>query len=110
MPSARRWASGSGPAPARREASAAAIIAARSHHSGSTMKRNFGQLGRWLGIAVTTAALAACGGGGGGSGTGGGGVNAPPDARDGTYILMAANGQEYALTLDFSEERFRIVG
>lgn len=63
---------------------------------------------RWIGVACVTLVLAACGGGGGDPGQ-----NPPPptpDARSGDYTLMAANGREYTLAVDFDTDTWRVTG
>ncbi len=80
------------------------------------------RLGRWWMAAVLGAVLTGCGGGGGGDGEDaaavGGGLAGgevvvappPPDARSGDYTMLAADGREYTLKLDFDAATWRIAG
>ena len=86
--------------------------------------KKFGsRLGRWWMAAVLGAVLTGCGGGGGGgdgeeAGAVGGGLAGgevvvappPPDARSGDYTMLAADGREYTLNLDFDAATWRIAG
>lgn len=71
-------------------------------------------IGRWAAAVCLSFGLAACGGGGGGGGSDPGAAPmpaaAPPDARNGTYTLLAANAREYELTLDFDARTYRVAG
>jgi hypothetical protein len=61
----------------------------------------------WLGTLVLAIGLAACGGGGGG---GASEVVDTPDARNGDYVVFAADARQYTLTLDFDAEVWRLTG
>ncbi|WP_427912815.1 hypothetical protein ACPWT1_19655 [Ramlibacter sp. MMS24-I3-19] len=73
----------------------------------------------WTLVAGASGALTACGGGGGGSGSstdsGSRSVSAPapptpPDARSGTYTMVAADAHEYSLALDFDATTYHVTG
>ena len=70
------------------------------------MNRNrLRSLSRWIFVGCVAATLAACGGGGGDASPA-----PPPDARSGNYTLLAVNGKEYALALDFDANTYRVSG
>lgn len=77
------------------------------------MRETTGRTFRWMVGATVAAMVAACGGGGGDAGAGGGAAPLPgptPDARNGSYTLMAADAREYALALDFDANTYRVTG
>lgn len=76
------------------------------------MGETTGRVFRWIGCVVASAVVVACGGGGD-AGAGGGAAPLPsptPDARNGTYTLMAADAREYSLALDFDANTYRVTG
>ena len=71
------------------------------------MKAVSGRVARWSAVAGLALALAACGGGGGGDTP----VEAKaPDARNGTYTLVAADAEVYTLVLDFDAATYHVSG
>lgn len=85
------------------------------------MKLRFPQAARWLLCACTVVMLAACGGGGGGGETeqprddsGDTVIPTPPpptaDPRNGSYTMLASDGYEYTLTLDFDAKTYKVAG
>jgi hypothetical protein len=57
-------------------------------------------------------ALVACGGGGGSSGSSGGSATPLPaaDTRSGTYSMVAADGREYTMALNFDAKTYHVTG
>jgi hypothetical protein len=74
------------------------------------MKSNRRQPLQWLATFAFTAALAACGGGGGSSSTTASTPPPPPDARNGDYVMFAADARKYTLSLDFNAKTYHVVG
>jgi len=77
------------------------------------MREKTGRAFRWIGGVAVSAVVAACGGGGGDAGAGSGAAPLPgptPDARNGSYTLMAADAREYTLALDFDANTYRVTG
>ena len=76
------------------------------------MRETTGRVFRWIGSVAVGAVVAACGGGG--DAVFGAGAaplpSATPDARNGSYTLMAADAREYSLALDFDAKTYRVAG
>jgi hypothetical protein len=73
------------------------------------MTMTFGKFARFASALAASLALVACGGGGGG----GDPAPAPvptPDARNGDYVMYAANAHPYTLSLNFDAKTYRVVG
>jgi hypothetical protein len=70
------------------------------------MKKANVRIIRWMALACAVAALAACGGGGSSNTT----APPAPDARNGTYTMMAADAREYSLALDFDAKSYHVSG
>ena len=74
------------------------------------MKQAGKRMAHWAWTMCMAGALVACGGGGGGSG----GTSSPPpptpDTRNGAYTMVAADGREYSLTLDFDAKTYQVTG
>ena len=67
------------------------------------------RIARWMTLVCSVAALAACGGGGSSDATGRQ-PTTTPDARNGTYTMVAADAREYSLALDFDAKSYRVSG
>jgi len=69
-------------------------------------------IGRWISMVWVAVTLAACGGGGGDPGEPAAPAPNPPvaDARSGNYTMMAVNGKEYTLALDFDASTYKVTG
>lgn len=74
------------------------------------MKNTKYRVARWSGVVALAAAVAACGGGGGSSSTAATAPAPAPDARNGTYTMVAADAQEYSLALDFDAKSYHVTG
>lgn len=86
------------------------------------MKLRYPQAARWLLCACTALMLVACGGGGGGGeaqeqprdDSNDAVIPAPPppaaDLRNGSYTMVASDGYEYTLTLDFDAKTYKVAG
>ncbi|MFL6692266.1 MAG: hypothetical protein ACJ8GO_04840 [Ramlibacter sp.] len=65
-------------------------------------------MARWAWATCMAGALVACGGGGGSSG--GSATPSAADTRNGAYTMMAADGREYSLTLNFDAKSYQVTG
>ena len=79
------------------------------------MKALHQRAARWAAAASFVLALAGCGGGGGGgagdsAGSGGSFAGSEPDARNGSYTLIAADAREYTLILNFNARAYQLTG
>jgi len=76
------------------------------------MNEHGSRMARRVAMACAAGALVACGGGGGSGGESASRfpTPAPPDTRNGTYTMVAADAREYALVLDFNANTYRVSG
>ena len=65
---------------------------------------------RWAGIVAMALFVAACGGGGGSGPTPVTAAAPPADARNGSYVMYAADAHEYTLALDFDARTYQVGG